>query len=169
MKQQTIQLLEYNVWANRTIFKHLKELPEGVDRQEVQSVFATFADALFHLYLVDNIWLSAMSGATFDETMARINRVNEEAKGKSVQEMEGLFEGIADKYLSFFHSLPDVDAVKEYPHPQYGILRASYAELAQHIVNHGTYHRGNVTAMLRQMGHAGVATDYPFFLYTLNR
>ncbi len=36
--------------------------------------------------------------------------------------------------------------------------------ILNHVVNHGTYHRGNVTAMLRQQGYAGVATDYLFFL-----
>ncbi|MEH7531611.1 DinB family protein, partial [Priestia megaterium] len=31
--------------------------------------------------------------------------------------------------------------------------------------NHGTYHRGNITAMLRQLGHPGVMTDYVLYLY----
>ena len=34
-----------------------------------------------------------------------------------------------------------------------------------HVVNHGTYHRGNITAMLRQMGYASVPTDYGIYLY----
>lgn len=33
------------------------------------------------------------------------------------------------------------------------------------IVNHGTYHRGNLTVMLRQLGRSGVSTDYIFYLY----
>ncbi|MFC0332820.1 DinB family protein [Paenibacillus sepulcri] len=28
------------------------------------------------------------------------------------------------------------------------------------LVNHGTYHRGNITAILRQLGHPGTPTDY---------
>ncbi|MEC5258611.1 DinB family protein [Bacillus amyloliquefaciens] len=30
-------------------------------------------------------------------------------------------------------------------------------------MNHGTYHRGNISAMLHQMGYKGVPTDYIFF------
>ncbi|WP_313897918.1 DinB family protein [Brevibacillus sp. FSL L8-0520] len=39
----------------------------------------------------------------------------------------------------------------------------------QHVVNHGTYHRGNIAAMLRQQGYAGVPTDYVFYLYELSQ
>jgi uncharacterized damage-inducible protein DinB len=31
--------------------------------------------------------------------------------------------------------------------------------MIQHVVNHGTYHRGQVTTMLRQLGAKGVGTD----------
>ncbi|UFJ42599.1 hypothetical protein LOK74_08945 [Brevibacillus humidisoli] len=44
----------------------------------------------------------------------------------------------------------------------------SYSEVVQHVVNHGTYHCGNLTAMLRQMGYAGVPTDCEFFLFDQN-
>lgn len=33
-------------------------------------------------------------------------------------------------------------------------LRSAFWEMLQHAVNHGTYHRGQVTTMLRQLGAA---------------
>ena len=36
-------------------------------------------------------------------------------------------------------------------------------QLLQHVVNHGTYHRGQVTTMLRQLGAATVALDMLYF------
>ena len=42
-----------------------------------------------------------------------------------------------------------------------------YAEplvnLMQHLVNHGTYHRGQVTTMLRQLGGETVSLDMLYF------
>ena len=32
-------------------------------------------------------------------------------------------------------------------------------QLLRHMVNHSTYHRGQITTMLRQSGHDAVATD----------
>nr|WP_255679561.1 DinB family protein [Brevibacillus humidisoli] len=59
-------------------------------------------------------------------------------------------------------------AVTSYRHPRFGELMTSYSEVVQHVVNHGTYHCGNLTAMLRQMGYAGVPTDCEFFLFDQN-
>lgn len=49
--------------------------------------------------------------------------------------------------------------------PYAGIRDTSYAEIILQIVNHGTYHRGNITAMLRQMGHASTMTEYALYWY----
>ena len=36
-------------------------------------------------------------------------------------------------------------------------------QLVQHLVNHSTYHRGQVTTLLRILGSRGVATDLVAF------
>src|SRR5262249_51878135 len=36
--------------------------------------------------------------------------------------------------------------------------------LIQHLVNHSTYHRGQVVTLLRQLGHPAPATDFRRFL-----
>jgi uncharacterized damage-inducible protein DinB len=35
----------------------------------------------------------------------------------------------------------------------------------QHGVLHGPYHRGNITAMLHQLGHCGIPTDYGVYRF----
>ncbi|OAS89436.1 MULTISPECIES: DinB family protein [Metabacillus] len=52
-------------------------------------------------------------------------------------------------------------------HPSYGGFTTSCVELIQHVANHGTYHRGNLTAMLRQLGHQGKPTDYVSYLFEI--
>ncbi len=54
-------------------------------------------------------------------------------------------------------------------HPNFGRLETQLSELVQHVVNHGTYHRGNFTTMLRQLGHQGASTDYIFYLYEMDK
>ncbi|WP_379865959.1 DinB family protein [Laceyella putida] len=44
-------------------------------------------------------------------------------------------------------------------------MKINLSELVQHVVNHGTYHRGNITAMLRQLDNKGTFTDFIFYLY----
>jgi uncharacterized damage-inducible protein DinB len=36
-------------------------------------------------------------------------------------------------------------------------------QMLQHLINHGSYHRGQVTTMLRQLGRPAIATDLIVF------
>jgi len=40
----------------------------------------------------------------------------------------------------------------------------SLAHLMQHLANHSTYHRGQVSLMMRQLAAGPVATDFALFL-----
>jgi uncharacterized damage-inducible protein DinB len=43
------------------------------------------------------------------------------------------------------------------------VLRNPLWQALQHLVNHGSYHRGQVTTMLRQVGAGPVSTDLIVF------
>ncbi|MBP1082208.1 putative damage-inducible protein DinB/putative intracellular protease/amidase [Bacillus capparidis] len=161
----SLQHYDYHVWANRKVFKHLNELPRDIYTQEIQSVFPSISDAAAHIYLVDNVWLFVLSGHSFDETVRMRDLWIEETKGVSLEEMEKLYENLTERFQEFFHQAGDMETIASYSHPRYGTLKASHSELVQHVVNHGTYHRGNITAMLRQLGHPGVPTDFAFYLF----
>lgn len=60
---------------------------------------------------------------------------------------------------------PDLDKSMTITHPRYGRLDTRFSDILQHVVNHGTYHRGNITAMLRQLGYSGIPTDFVFYLF----
>jgi len=164
MKHHAEKLHDYHVWANTKIFAHLKTLPEEVYTQELQSVFPSIAETLRHIYLTDIAWLTGLTGQPFEQAMAEVKRAQEESSGRSLAEMERLFAEIAERYRALFRQ-QNLDEIAVMPHPVYGELRASYTDVLQHVVNHGTYHRGNITAMLRQQNHPGVSQDYVFFLY----
>jgi len=42
--------------------------------------------------------------------------------------------------------------------------RLTLMHLMQHVVNHSTYHRGQVALMMRQLGAEPLATDFHVFL-----
>jgi uncharacterized damage-inducible protein DinB len=57
----------------------------------------------------------------------------------------------------------DLDRVFEYKTLKFGVYRNPLWESMQHLVNHGTYHRGQVTTLLRQLGAQAIATDLMHF------
>ena len=163
------QMYDYHVWANGRVLRHLRELPDDVLYQEVQSVFPSIGATLSHVYVADNLWLSAMSGDSTEAIRASLPRFRDEVKDASLAVFQSRFSEVADRYRVFFENRTDLEAYAEYQHPSHGTLRARYSDIVQHVVNHGTYHRGNVTAMLWQLGHKGAATDYVLYLYSLAR
>lgn len=158
------RMYEYHVWANRRVFDHLKTLPKGVVHQEIASVFPSIHAVLRHMYRVDALWLDVMRERSTEEIMAAVQRLEAELAGLPLEELEARVDALAGDYRSFFREVGDLDRPVAAEHPRLGRLETRVSELVRHVCNHGTYHRGNITAMLRQMGHPGVPTDYVFFL-----
>lgn len=165
MKHPVILQYDYHKWANNRIFDHLYKLPDSVYDQEIKSVFSSLKEVFIHVYLVDGMWLSVMSGDSFSETMNVINQLKEKSENPDFDEIQTLYKENNRQYEDFFSKQEDLDEVISIEHPRYGKMDVAVSELVKHVVNHGTYHRGNITAMLRQQGHTGVPTDYIFYLY----
>ncbi|MEK8129018.1 DinB family protein [Paenibacillus filicis] len=164
MLQHTHQLYEYHIWANDRLFAHLEQLPEDVFHAEVTSVFPSVSQTFGHIYLFDKLYMAVLAQVPNEDIFPKIPVWTEEARGKTVDEMRGLFAGVAEQFRDLLRRTPDPDKAMTIVHPKYGSLDTRFSEIVQHVVNHGTYHRGNVTAMLRQQGYAGVPTDYIFYL-----
>jgi uncharacterized damage-inducible protein DinB len=167
VKCQELQFYNYHLWANQRIFSHLKGLPQDIYHKEIKNVFASISEVLGHIYATDTIWLSVMSGYKFDEIVKSGKQLRENTKDKSIEEMEVMFLNLSERFKAFFDHQDNLDQVVFCEHPNFGQLETTLFELIQNVVNHGTYHRGNITAMLRQMGYYGIVTDYVAYLYEM--
>ncbi|MEX2600734.1 MAG: DinB family protein [Balneolaceae bacterium] len=165
MKHPAIQQYHYHKWANDRVFEHLKSLPAELFDNEIKSVFSSIREVFVHMYQVDGMWLSVMAGDELSKTMAVIKELNEKSKGRDLDETRQLFEELNRQYETFLGEHEDLDKEITIKHPHFGEMSTLVSELVKHVVNHGTYHRGNISAMLRQQGYKGVPTDYIFYLY----
>lgn len=158
------KLFDYHMWSNSRVFDHLKGLPKEIYKQEITSVFPSVSKVVEHLYSVDAMWLNVMEQKPMEEIFAQVKAIPKQIEDLSIDEMEDRFGNLSEEYRAFFKSV-DLDKVITIRHPHYGSMNAPISGLVQHVVNHGTYHRGNITAMLQQQGQSGVPTDYVIFLY----
>ncbi|MBP1930712.1 DinB family protein [Ammoniphilus resinae] len=166
MENDVMQLFEYHVWANRLVFEHLRKLPEDVWDKELTTVFPSVCSLMSHIYSMDLMWLGVLQERPFHEVRALLMQLLEETKTESLENMEKRFEKAAKEYQDFLSECHP-EKILTLAHPQYGSVNTPLSGVIQHVVNHGTYHRGNLTAMLRQSGHPGVATDYAFYMFTM--
>ncbi|MEW9702210.1 DinB family protein [Paenibacillus sp. SI8] len=166
MTQSAIDMFNYHVWANKTLLDRLKEIPQELYYQEIQSVFPTISKAMPHIYITDTCWLHILSGKSMNEAMALANQLKEAAKKMSIEELEAAFSELAKAYTLFFKEQENMEKTIVLDNPYAGIRETSYSEIVLQVVNHATYHRGNITAMLRQSGHASVMTEYALYWYS---
>jgi len=53
----------------------------------------------------------------------------------------------------------EIDRVLEYRNLKGTVFHDPIGNILQHLVNHGSYHRGQITTLLRQLGATPVSTD----------
>jgi uncharacterized damage-inducible protein DinB len=105
-----------------------------------------------------------ISGNSFEQVKADSLQNLANLDGQTIEEMESLFASTTGQYRQFLMEHQNLDEIISCEHPIFPQIVAPLAELIQQVVTHGTYHRGNISAMLRQMGYKGVTTDYIFYL-----
>ncbi|WP_308201712.1 DinB family protein [Priestia megaterium] len=111
------------------------------------------------------MWLNCISGEKFDEASASAVQLREQIETKRIEEVETMFFDLSDRYKAFLDRQEDIETAFVLDTSFAGRLETRLSDVVQHVVNHGTYHRGNIIAMLRQLGHPGVMTDYVLYLY----
>jgi uncharacterized damage-inducible protein DinB len=165
MKHHALQLFSYNLWANKKVLEHLKELPEGTIYRELDSGFSSISNLLVHIFTTDIVWFGVIRSESYEDIIAAVGQIPADMGKQSIEHIESKFAELAERYRDFLEAQEDLDRIITCEHPHFGKLETQLTELIQHVCNHGTYHRGNVTTMLRQLGYPGAPTDYIFYLY----
>jgi len=154
MNDDLLKMHEYHVWANEKLLKHLRGAPDAFTAP-VSGPFPSIARTFGHIYDVDTVWFSRMQGES-PESFGDTSFANAD---EAMERLASLHRKVRD-----FLKNEDGSRLIRYRNTRGDWFENRLSDLVRHMVNHGTYHRGNVTAMLYQAGLKGIATDYIFFL-----
>lgn len=146
----------YHVWGTGKQLDHLSELPDRVYTQEMQSVFSSIQEVFEHVWVVDALWLKRMQG---EESPS--------IAGKSLPSIDAAraeFSLLHEKMMNYIRTVENPETVRSFKTMKGIEMENTIEEMIYTVVNHGSYHRGNVTAMHRQLGYAGIPYDYIYYL-----
>jgi uncharacterized damage-inducible protein DinB len=156
-------LFKYNRWANQRTFDVSSKLEGAAFTKPLGTSFATVHGTLAHIVGAEWVWLERWNGAS-PRSLPGLEALNTlEALRNKLSEVEAgqqtLIASLSEEslgspltYTSFSGEL------WTYP------LGVSM----QHLVNHSSYHRGQVTTLLRQLGSEAVSTDLLRYVDALN-
>ena len=140
-------LLDYHYWARDVILDAVTPLtPEQFTRQ-VDSSFKSVRDTVAHIYAADWIWYARWHGEAPTSLIAYDSFHDVGAIRQAWTDLEG-------KVRAFVEELGEsgVTGVFEYTLLSGAAAATPFSQMLTHVVNHGSYHRGQVTTLLRQLG-----------------
>jgi uncharacterized damage-inducible protein DinB len=116
-------------------------------------------ETLAHVLAAEWVWLTRWRGSSppglpesWDLSSLEVVRAQwAEVEADQRAFVEGLDEAALDRVVAYRDTRGT-----PYENP--------LGQLLRHVVNHSTYHRGQVITMLRQLGAEAVATDYVVYL-----
>lgn len=146
MKQLLISFTQYEYWANERLMSVIMPLTEAQQQQVIASSFPSVYKTLLHVWDANTIWWQRLQKAeeivvpslSFHPTMAEI----EKGLLQSVQLWIDWVKQASDA---------DLDEILTYKTMKGDVFHQPVKEIVLHLSNHGSYHRGQLVTMLRQL------------------
>jgi uncharacterized damage-inducible protein DinB len=148
MTQQEIRhLAAYSAWASNRVFDALAPIPGEDLMRDLKSSHKSIHGTLVHMVSAERIWLARVQGAgeapilegTDVPALASLRTVWEQVG----YDMARFLGGITDKKLQ-----ESVTARS----PKGETYSHTIGQVISHVVDHSTYHRGQVITLMRQLG-----------------
>jgi uncharacterized damage-inducible protein DinB len=159
MSDDFVSLFAYNRWANARVLEACRKLtPEQYAAEPVPG-WSPVRSTMYHIAVVTDGWLHGLAGDP-DENMPV------EADLPTVEDAERLLERAYRRFDELAPTMtPERLATpvtlrrrgREAILPPFAVLR--------HIVNHSTYHRGQVASKLKRFGIEQPATDFVLWVF----
>ncbi len=153
------ELFAYSAWANALVFESAAALSAEQLGHSVASSFPSIGATLGHIVGAEWVWLRRWLGESpsgFPEWVTK----------PVLADLKARLSEVERERAAFVASLSDSDLVrvvsyrtlsgKSFSDPLDGLMR--------HVVNHSTYHRGQVVTQLRQLGFKPPTTDLIVFM-----
>ena len=152
------ELYRYNSWANSRLFHSVAHLSANEFTQDLRSSYPSLRDTLLHIVSAEWIWLERWKGSS-PQSMFQAGDFPDpaalRARWSDVEiDQQAFLETVTPERL--FAPVAYVNLRGQTW--QYPLWQQMY-----HVVNHSTYHRGQLTTMLRQLDAQPIATDFLVF------
>ena len=156
-------LARYNLWATRRLCEHVDALPDADYRRDAGLFFKSVHGTLNHLLVGEHLlWFRR-----FAEGLSPALRLDDEAEPDRARLRERLIEGAArwqPLIESWAEARFDEASALDYTSTKGVAMSLPFAATLTHVFNHGSHHRGQITAAITAMGHACPELDLVWML-----
>ncbi len=146
-KHDVEYLYEYNRWANDRLLDAASKLTPEQFSRDLQSSHRSVRDTLAHILAAEWIWLERWKGVSPNALLIP-------SDFPTVESLETRWAVVEGDYTNFINGVTDgsLATVIAYTNTRGEEWAYPLGQMLQHVMNHSSYHRGQVTTMLRQLG-----------------
>lgn len=152
-------LFEYNRWANAAVLNAVAPLSAEEFTTEIASSYRSIRDTLTHILSAEWAWLTRCLGTSPKQMLDPEefpDLLSVRKKWAEVdRDMEEFIDDLSEDLL---------EKVIAYTNFQGQRWKYPLSQILQHVVNHSSYHRGQVITLLRALGAKPVMTDYLVYI-----
>jgi uncharacterized damage-inducible protein DinB len=162
MNASTVRLLAgYTRWADLRMFDAVGKLTLEQWLRDLGSSLKSVRDTVVHLVSAQAVWYGRWTGKPLPSMF-------DPAGYPDLASIRARSESLWAELGPFLESKSDADFAADVRYLNFKGEAFAYplGALALHLVNHSTYHRGQVTTLLRQLGAQPASTDLVIFLGT---
>ena len=147
-KKHFLNLATFNVWANKKIMDFISgHINDSIADKEIPSSFPSIRKTVYHIWDAENIWLERLRGYSPKEFVSlNFKETFSEGLEKFSENSNMLHSFLFGKDDSYF------DGMVSYTHTSGKFYSQRIDDVLTHVFNHGTFHRGQLITMFRQLG-----------------
>ncbi|GAB3428254.1 DinB family protein [Niabella aquatica] len=152
-KEYFKELAAYNIWANSIACEWIEQIHDSQWNKMIASSFSSIRETVLHIISAENAWLQRFH------------------KKVNVEWIQSTFMGTKDDHIALWKQTSmgikdfidafdekELNARLDFKRFNGDAYSMPYYQLFAHVVNHATYHRGQLVTMLRQAEYTNVSS-----------
>lgn len=148
------ELFAYDRWANARVLEAVDALEPDAYTRDLKSSFSSVHETLVHILSAEWIWLQRWNGTS-------PTGIPEDWKLDGLAAVKEKWVEVEDAQREFLETLDDAALERSlgYKNTRGQPFAEPLSATLRHVVNHSTYHRGQVATLMRQLDTEPPNTD----------
>jgi uncharacterized damage-inducible protein DinB len=163
LRDYFIELTNYINWADEIVIGWLRQIDDEQWNQVTASSFSSIRETAIHMVSAKRIWIDFWTNVLEPTYLSSLFN-------GSRAELIAIWKQASDDLKDFINEFPAEDYSKEVRiiKPNGEASTMEFRKTVPHMVNHSTYHRGQLVTLLRQAGFSNFSNTDLFTFYLKN-
>lgn len=153
-REDLLDLVEFNAWARDRMLGAVAVLTPEQYVRPLGNSFPSVRDTAVHIYSAEWVWYMRCQGQSPTAPLSPEDFPD-------LPTLTAAWQVIERQWRAFLEALGEDEHTRELDYRQMNgqAYTSPIWHIVQHLVNHSSYHRGQVMTLLRQLGAPAIGTD----------